>query len=128
DRAAHEVVERRRAAAIRHVNQLGAGLFHEQLDREIVERRGAGRAEGELARARLGVIDELLDRVHRRLGVEDHGGGVFGRAGDGKKIAQRVERRGSFPCGGGGGNVPRPRPPPFSPPPPPFPPPPPTPP
>src|SRR5262249_45575362 len=34
DRAAHEVVERRRAAAIRHVNQLGAGLFHEQLDRE----------------------------------------------------------------------------------------------
>src|ERR1700704_3492002 len=56
----HEIVERRGPAAIGHVHHAGAGRTHEQLDREIVERAGAGRAEGELTRPRLGVVDEFL--------------------------------------------------------------------
>jgi hypothetical protein len=89
----HEIVERRWPAAVGHVHHPGAGLLHEQLDGEIVERRGTGRAEGELARPRHGIVDELLHRVHRRLVVDDHGGGVFGRAGDRDGVAQRVKGR-----------------------------------
>src|SRR3979411_8902 len=42
DRSAHEIVERRRAAAIGHMQQAGAGRLHEQLDREIVQGADAG--------------------------------------------------------------------------------------
>ena len=93
DGTTHEIVERRGPAAVGHVHQLGAGLFHEQFDREIVERGGAGRAEGERAGPRLGVVNELANRIHRHLRIDDHGGCVFGGTGDRREVAQRVEWR-----------------------------------
>src|SRR5262249_60894365 len=100
DRTPHEIVKRRRPAAVGHMHQLGAGLFHEQLDREIVERGGASRAEGELARPRLGVVDELLDRIYWRLGIDDHGGLVFWGGGGWVKGAATGGGGGDLPCVG----------------------------
>ena len=48
----------------------------------VIHRADAGRTEGQLAGMRLGVVDELLHRIHRHLVVDHHRGRVFGGAGD----------------------------------------------
>ena len=65
DLLAEEGGQRRTAAAIRHVQELDAGGLLEHLERHMRRAVVAGRAEGDLARALLGVGDEIGDRSSR---------------------------------------------------------------
>ena len=93
DVARDQIVQRQRAAPIRRVHHLHAGLLHEQHGREVRHRALAGRAVGELALALLGIGDELLHRIHRDVLVDHHGGRIFGGAGDRHHVLHRIERR-----------------------------------
>ncbi len=70
DRAGQQVVDRRRGAAIGHVQQVGAGLALEQLDREMGDAAGAGGAAVHLAGIGLGMGDEALEIADAELAVD----------------------------------------------------------
>ena len=62
-----QVVDRRRAAPVRHVLDLRAGHEFEQLAADMAGRAIARRRVGELARIGLGLLDQLLHRLDVRL-------------------------------------------------------------
>ncbi len=64
DVAAHQIVERRRRAAIGHMGHLDAGHAGEQRRGQMMERADAAGAVAQ--RPFLGELDEILDAVHRQ--------------------------------------------------------------
>ena len=92
--SADRVGDRRRAAAIRHVQHLDAGHALEQRGAQMIGRAGPGRRIGDLAGIGLGVGDELRDRVRRHRRVHHHGVGHVGEQRDRREILHAVERHG----------------------------------
>lgn len=89
-RAADHVRQGLRAAAIRHVHQLDAGVLLQQLARQVVRLADPGRAIGQGARLGLGQGDEFL-QVGRRHGRIDHQEvGQLDHLRDVGKVAPRV--------------------------------------
>ena len=66
-----EIGDRRRTAAIRHMLHLQSGVAREQRGREMRDGAGAGRPVVEPG-FRLGVGDELAERLRRYRGMHDH--------------------------------------------------------
>ena len=66
--AGDQVVDRRRAAAIRNVHDLSAGHVLEQLAADVAGRAVAGGRVDELAGILLRVVDQLLHRLERSVG------------------------------------------------------------
>jgi hypothetical protein len=62
----------------------------EELAHEMKHRADAGRAVRKLARARLGVGDEIADRVDRQRAVHHQAGDRLDRGGNRREIAQRI--------------------------------------
>jgi hypothetical protein len=77
------------------MRQIDRGHFLEQLGGEMRCRADARRCEGDLAGIGLGVIDELLQRVHRRVLRHPNEVRIFAEQRDRHKVAHRivVERR-----------------------------------
>ena len=63
-----QIVDRRRAALVGHVHDVGAGHELEQLAADMAGRAVARRGVRELAGILLRVVDQLLDRLERRVG------------------------------------------------------------
>ena len=74
--AGDQVVDRRRAAAIGHVHDLGAGHELEQLAADVAGRAVARRRIGELAGIGLGVRDQVLDRVDSPISATPRAAGA----------------------------------------------------
>ena len=65
---------------------LDAGGFHEQRGRQVQRAVEAGRAEDDLVRPLLGVVDQILQRLVRRLVVDHEHHRAFGEARDRDEI------------------------------------------
>ncbi|MNJ59128.1 hypothetical protein D3C77_547950 [compost metagenome] len=68
--AAQQIGHGRAAAAIRHVQDVGAGFHLEEFARQVNGRAAAGRRAGQLAGVGLGVGDVFLHRLDGHLGVD----------------------------------------------------------
>jgi hypothetical protein len=67
-----------------------AGLLLEQLAGEVLRRRGAGGAEGQLAGLALRELDQLLQRVRLDRGVRDNEMRAEDRVGDWREVLDRI--------------------------------------
>ncbi len=65
----------------------------EQLARHVLRRADAGRAVGELAGIGLGVGDQVGDRLHRQVVVDQEDRGHRERRRDRRQVLQRIERQ-----------------------------------
>jgi hypothetical protein len=68
---------------------LDVGRFHEQRGRQVQRAIEAGGAEHDLVRPLLGVVDEVLERLVRRLVVDDERHRTFGKTRDRDEIRAR---------------------------------------
>ena len=91
DLSAHEIDQRRRVAAVRHVHQIDAGHHLEQLAGHMQRRADAARAHVDLARIGLGVGDELRNGLRRQLRSNHHHLRDANDAGDRRRVAQKIE-------------------------------------
>ena len=80
------------AALVLHVLHRDAGLLHEHLADEMGEAAVAGGAEVERAGPRLGVGDELGERVDRQILLHHQDRRPFRHHRDRHVVAQRIER------------------------------------
>ena len=90
--AADQIVGRQAAAAIRHVNDVDAGLQLQHLAGQMMRRGDARRAELHLAGIGLSIGDQLGHRLHRQFGVHRDDDDVGASIGDRCEILHRVER------------------------------------
>ena len=84
-------MQRRRAAAIRHVHHVDPGHHLEHLGGDVVGVAGAGRGVIDLARVGLGVGDELGNRLGRKRRRDEHARGARARGRDRHDVADEVE-------------------------------------
>ena len=91
---AHRVGDRRRAAAIGHVQHLDAGHLLEHRGAQMIGRAGPGRRIGDLAGIGFRVGDELRHGVRRHRRVHHHGVGHIGEQRERGEILHAVERHG----------------------------------
>ena len=91
--AAHQVGERRRAAPVGHVGQLGAGHHLEQFARQMHRGADAGRGHVDLARVGLGERDELGHGAGRHRLVHLHHVGGAHQTGDRRDVLEKIERQ-----------------------------------
>ena len=104
--AAHDVGQV--GAAIGDVLHLDAGEMAEQLARHVLRRADARRAVAELAGIGLGVGDQVGDRLHRQVVVDEEDRGHGERRRDRRQVLQRIERQGLQAGQDGDGGVARP--------------------
>ena len=95
DVAGEQRLRRRRAALVRNVDDVGAGVDLEQLAGEMPGAAVAARTERQLARIGLGVGDELLDRIHRQRRVDHQHVRRGGEQRDRHEILDRDRRASS---------------------------------
>jgi hypothetical protein len=88
DAAADHVVERRRHALVRHLENVDAGEALERLAGENA--RGVAAAIGELAGMGFGIGDEFRQRLHGDRGVDHHHQREAADPGDRRKILHQV--------------------------------------
>ena len=88
--AGDQIGQRRRVAAIRHVQHVDAGHGLEQLEAQVLRRAGPGRAVGELPGLRLGELDEVGDAVHRQRRIDHQHEGRVGDERDRREILRRI--------------------------------------
>ena len=89
--AGDQIGERRRAAAVGHVDHVDAGQHLEQFAGHVDRRAVAGRRHVELAGIGLGVGDQFGDRLDRQRRVHHHHVGKADDARDRLDIAQEIE-------------------------------------
>jgi len=86
-----EIGNRWRRPPIRHVHKLDASHHHEQCAGQVHRGADARRAEIDLARIDLGVIDEFFDRVCRHVRIDLHDIRHADEAGDRRHVADKIE-------------------------------------
>ena len=97
--AADQVVDRRRATLVRHVQQVDAGGRLEKLGGKMRRRAAAGGRVRELAGRLLGERDELLQRARGHARVHRGDDGAARYQADRRKGALRVVREIAIQCG-----------------------------
>ena len=78
------------AAAVRHAGHLAAAAQHEQLADQMRQAARAGVGVVDLAGVGLAVIDELLERLPRRVRIHDENLEALGHADDRDEILDRI--------------------------------------
>jgi hypothetical protein len=91
---ADQVGERRRAAAIRHMQHVNMGHQLEQLAADMRHASAAARRHADLARVRFGIGDEFRDRLGRQRGSHLHHQGQATDHRDRNDIADEIEAEG----------------------------------
>jgi hypothetical protein len=89
--AADEILHRRPAAFVGHVNHVDARHLLEELPGHVLAASRARMGERELARIRLGIRDELLHGLHGQRRMNCNRDGLRGDLRDGAEIALHVE-------------------------------------
>ncbi len=87
---ADDVLHRRRDTAIRHVLDPDAGSFVEKLAHQVEHRSDTGATIRQLIRVRLGVGDELRNRIHRQRRGHREAGHRFHRGDDRREVLDRI--------------------------------------
>ena len=91
--ACDQISDRLRAAGIRHVHKLDAGLLLEQHAAEMRQAAGADRAIAKFARLRLGESDEVGNAMGTKRWIDCEKKRAGGELRDRRKILAHVERR-----------------------------------
>ena len=89
-RAAHQITDGQRRAAIGHMRHLQTGFACEQLGDEMVGRADAGRAVVHRAGLAPGQRHELLHGLGGRFGIDDQDVGIGRRHGDRSEVLHRI--------------------------------------
>ena len=88
---AEQIGQRGRHAAIGHVHHVDAGHHLEQFGGDVGDPADAARTVGELARIRLGIGDELGNRLGRNRWMYHHDKGTADEARDRRDVADEIE-------------------------------------
>ena len=100
DLTADDIEGRRRAAFVRHIEDIDACRKLQHLGHEVRDRAGRHQRRGELARSGFCRSHQFLERLDRALGIDDENNRALVGENDGRKILLRivgqVRRRG---CG-----------------------------
>ena len=88
---AEQIGQRRRRAAIGHVDHVDAGHHLEQLAGDMLRRAVAGRRHVDLAGIGFGIGDELGNRLGRNRWIDLHDDGHADDARDRRDVADEIE-------------------------------------
>jgi hypothetical protein len=91
DLSAEEVVDHRRAAAMRHVNHVDADLRLERFARHVRDRASAVRGQRDLAGIGLGERDQVGDAFRRDGGMGFDHQRKQDDAGDRRDISEKIK-------------------------------------